>query len=329
MDCATHLNWAVIGTGWIANDMAAAMKKEGMKPYAVCSRKYENALAYAEKYGVEKAYRTIDEVMEDEQVDIVYLATPHNKHADIAENALKHGKHVLAEKAIVLNSRELDSLIALAEEKKLVLAEAMTTYHMPVYKKLRELLDEGSLGKVQLMSVNFGSYKPYDMTNRFFSPETAGGAMLDIGVYALSAVRFFMDGKPEEILTQWKPSPAGTDEMGTILLRNAAGQLATVSIAMHSKLPKKAIISCENAYIELTEYPRAERAVIVDAATGAQTVIEDGKQADALWYEVLDMEEAIRTGNTDKMHLNYSKDVMDVMTFCRKQWGMQYPGEIW
>lgn len=324
-----ELNWAVIGTGWIANDMAESMQKHGKKFAAVASRTYEKAVEYAAKYEIEKVYKTIEEVMEDEAIDIVYIATPHNTHAAIAEQALLHGKHVLAEKAIVLNSLELDRLSAIAKDKNLILAEAMTMYHMPVYKQLRETLDSGALGKVQVMSVNFGSYKPYDMTNRFFSPETAGGAMLDLGVYAISAVREFMDSKPTAVSSHWKTSPVGTDEYSTFIIKNAENQMASVTIAMHSKLPKRVTVSCENGYIEVTEYPRADKAVIVNAVTGETTKVEAGEQEEALWYEVLDMEDAVRTGDESIMHLDFSKDVMDVMTTLRQSWNMKYPGEEW
>ena len=98
-------------------------------------------------------------------------------------------------------------MFVLAEEKNLILAEAMTIWHMPIYKKLWETVRSGSLGKVQMITMNFGSFKEYNMNNRFFNMNLAGGAMLDIGVYALSIVRSFMDEKPDEILSQWKPSP--------------------------------------------------------------------------------------------------------------------------
>ena len=98
-------------------------------------------------------------------------------------------------------------MFVLAEEKNLILAEAMTIWHMPIYKKLWETVRSGSLGKVQMITMNFGSFKEYNMNNRFFNMNLAGGTMLDIGVYALSIVRSFMDEKPDEILSQWKPSP--------------------------------------------------------------------------------------------------------------------------
>ena len=329
MDKNRDLNWAVLGTGVIANEMAQALVKTNKRLYAVANRTHQKALDFAERYGVQKVYDQIDEVFEDEAVDIIYITSPHNTHYEFMKKALEHGKHILVEKSITLNSRELDEMIALAAEKKLVLAEAMTIWHMPIYKKLWEIVQSGQLGKVQIITMNFGSFKEYNMSNRFFSMNLAGGAMLDIGVYALSIVRSFMEEKPEDIVSQWKASPTGSDEQATILLKNKQEQMATVALSMHSKQPKRAMISCEKGYIEIMEYPRADKAVIVDAESGERTEIESGETANALYYEMMDMEQAVRSGDASNMQLQYSKDVMDIMTKLRKDWGMKYPGEQW
>ena len=324
-----ELNWAVLGTGVIANQMASALNDMGRQLYGVANRTYEKAVTFAEKYGVKKVFPTYESVFDDPEVDVVYITTPHNTHYPYMKAALEHGKHLFVEKSITLNSRELSEMRALAEEKGLVLAEAMTIWHMPLYKKLWEIVDSGRLGKVQIITMNFGSFKEYDMNNRFFNMHLAGGAMLDIGVYALSIVRSFMDSCPDKIVSQMKPSPTGSDEQATMLLMNKEGQMATVAFSMHSKQPKRAMISCEKGYIEIMEYPRADRAVIVDAETGAQEEITAGSTANALQYEMLDMEAAILEGKTDVMRLSDSCDVMDMMTALRKEWGMKYPGEEW
>ena len=325
---STKLNWAVLGTGVIANQMAQALQKMGKPLYAVGNRTYEKAVEFAKRYGIQKVYPQIDDMFEDEAVDIVYITSPHNTHYGFMKKALEHGKHLLVEKSITLNSEELDEMIALAREKHLILAEAMTIWHMPIYKKLWEIVESGELGKVQMITVNFGSFKEYDMKNRFFNMNLAGGALLDIGVYALSIVRSFMTEKPADIVSQWKPSPAGSDEQAAILLKNKDGQMATVALSLHSKQPKRAMISCEKGYIEIMEYPRADRAEIVDASTGEKKEISCGKTEDALFYEMTDMERAVESGDETEMYLNYTKDVMDIMTGLRREWGLKYPEEM-
>ena len=327
MDKNRDLNWAVLGTGVIANEMAQTLVKTNKRLYAVANRTHQKALDFAERYGVQKVYDQIDEVFEDEAVDIIYITSPHNTHYEFMKKALEHGKHILVEKSITLNSRELDEMIALAAEKKLVLAEAMTIWHMPIYKKLWEIVQSGQLGKVQIITMNFGSFKEYNMSNRFFNMNLAGGAMLDIGVYALSIVRSFMEEKPEDIVSQWKASPTGSDEQATILLKNKQEQMATVALSMHSKQPKRAMISCEKGYIEIMEYPRADKAIIVDAASGAVTPVEAGETKRALEYEMRDMEEAVQSGVVSRMQMPFTGDVMNIMTDLRKNWGLVYPEE--
>lgn len=324
-----NLNWAVLGTGVIANEMAVALKKMGKTLYAVANRTHDKAVAFAEKYGVKKVYDDIDDMFADEKVDIIYITTPHNTHYQFMKKALENGKHILVEKSITLNSRELNEMIDLASQKHLIIAEAMTIWHMPLYKELWGIVERGELGKVQMITMNFGSFKEYNMQNRFFNMNLAGGAMLDIGVYALSIVRSFMSEKPDEIVSQWKPSPTGSDEQATILLKNSKDEMATVALSMHSKQPKRAMISCEKGYIEIMEYPRASKAVIVDAESGNTREIEAGKTENALYYEMMDMEAAVKNADASEMKLEYSRDVMDIMTRLRKDWNMKYPGEEW
>ncbi|WP_418455329.1 Gfo/Idh/MocA family protein, partial [Allofournierella sp.] len=269
------------------------------------------------------------EMFTDPAVDVIYLATPNNTHMEFLRAALAGGKHVLCEKSIALNSRELADAARLAEQRGLVLAEAMTIWHMPLYKELRRMVGAGELGRVQMMTLNFGSFKEYDMQNRFFAPSLAGGALLDIGVYALSLARGFMESQPDRVLSQMRPAPTGVDEQAGILLMNRQGQMATLALSLHAKQPKRAMISCEKGYLEILEYPRADRALWVDAATGAQRVLAAGEAASALQYELEDMERAVLTGDAGPMRLGETADVMALMTTLRREWGLQYPGEVW
>ena len=314
-------NWASLGTGVIANELAQALEALGGKLYSVANRTYDKGVAFAEKYGIEKVYKEIDQVFEDPEVDIIYISTPHNTHINYLRKALAAGKHVLCEKSITLNSEELAEAIQLAEENHVKLAEAMTIFHMPIYRKLSEIVESGKLGPLKVIQMNFGSYKEYDMTNRFFNRNLAGGALLDIGVYALSFVRWFMTSQPTEMVSQVKLAPTGVDEQAGILLTNAEGEMATVTLSLHAKQPKRGTIAYDKGYIELYEYPRGQKAVITYTEDGSQEIIKAGETAKALQYEVLDMEAAV-AGENDYTYLNYSRDVMELMTQLRKDWGL-------
>ncbi|KIR03837.1 hypothetical protein P261_02652 [Lachnospiraceae bacterium TWA4] len=320
-------NWATLGCGVIANQLASALQAQGSNLYSVANRTYEKAITFADKYGIEKVYKSIDEVFTDENVDIIYISTPHNTHMEYLRKALTAGKHVLCEKAITLNSDELEEAIELSKKNHVVLAEAMTIYHMPIYNQLEKRIKSGEFGPLQLVQMNFGSYKEYDMSNRFFNPKLAGGAMLDIGVYALSFVRRFMSSVPTDILSQVKYAPTGVDEQAGILLKNKEEEMATIIISLHSKQPKRGTLSFDKAYVEIFEYPRGQEAIITYTEDGHKEIITDGSTDKALEYEIIDMENAV-SGENDNMCLAYTKDVMKIMTDIRKEWGMFYPEEI-
>lgn len=319
-------NWVSLGCGVIANQLAQAMEQEGRTLYGIANRTHSKAVDFAKKYNVGKVYDNIDDVFTDENVDIIYISTPHNTHAEYLEKALSHGKHVLCEKSITLNSEELKEAVRLAEENHVVLAEAMTIYHMPIYRKLNEIIAKGELGDLKMIQMNFGSFKDYDMKNRFFNPNLAGGALLDIGVYALSFVRWFMSETPDQVVSQVKMAPSGVDEQAGILLMNPKGEMATIALTLHAKQPKRGTIAYEHGYIEIYEYPRGAKAVITYTDDGRQEVVECGDTADALRYEVLDMEKTV-AGESDEMHLDYTMDVMNAMTKLRQDWGFKYPEE--
>lgn len=322
---AKQYNWAILGTGVVANEMAQALQNAGKSIYGVGNRTYEKAVAFGEKYEVSKVYEDFHEMFSDAAVDIIYITTPHNTHIEFLREGLKNGKHILCEKAITLNSQELSEAIRLAEENHVVLMEAMTIFHMPLHKKLHELIASGKLGAVNIIQLNFGSYKEYDMENRFFNRKLAGGALLDIGVYAISLARLYMSRTPHQVQSQVRYAPTGVDEQASILMMNEDGQMAAVSLSLHSKQPKRAVISCDKAYIEIMEYPRAEEAVITYTETGEKEVIRAGESKRALQYEMEDMETAVSGEGGSGMKL--TADVMNIMTEIRKEWGMYYPEE--
>lgn len=318
-------NWGILGQGAIAKQMAEALMKEHGSIYAVAGRNMDKVTAFAGDYAVDHCY-DIKGLLADEQVDIIYIATPHTYHYDYIMRALQHGKHVLCEKAITVNHRQLQEAMTLAAEKQLILMEAMTIFHMPVFHKAKELVEQGAIGKLKMIQVNFGSCKEYDITNRFFSPELAGGALLDIGTYALSLVRWFLHEQPDTVLTNMIPFETGVDEMSGIILRNSLDEMATVTLTMRAKLPKVGIIAGEEGYLEIREYPRANSFEIRYTKDGWTETLDAGTRSDALVYEVRDMEAAINAP-TDNHTLQLSSDVVSIMDEVRRQWGMRYPFE--
>ena len=320
------LNWGILGTGWIAHEMGEALNTVNGEIYAVCDTTLECAQKYAEEFQVAKAYGSADEMIADPNVDIVYIATPHNLHYQFLLQAVKAGKHVFCEKSITVNSRQLEECVAIAKEKGLVICDGMTLLHMPLYKKLKEMISDGAIGDVKMVQVNFGSCKEYDVTNRFFSKELAGGALLDIGVYATSFARYFMKSKPNVVLTTANYFETGVDETSGILLKNPDGEMAVMALTMRAKQPKRGVVAGEKGFIEIYDYPRAAKATITYTETGKTEVIEEGESAKALQYEVADMQNYV-WNNGGEENLAIVRDVMETLTSIRNQWGMVYPFE--
>lgn len=319
------LNWAIVGPGLIANDFAKALNKVNGGIYAVGSRNLERAEEFARIYNIEKAYGDYDEMLQDEKIDVVYISTPHTFHYDFIVKSLQNNKHVFCEKAITMNNKQLTYVVNLAKKKNLIVAEAMTIFHMPLFKKLKEIADSGKLGKLKMIQASFGSCKENDPNNRFFSMDLAGGALLDIGTYALSFTRFFLSKQPNEVLTTVKKFETGVDEQSGILLKNSEDEMAVVSLTMRSKMPKRGIVAYELGFITVEEYPRADKATIT-YLDGTTEIIEAGDTSKALEYEVENMNNYVMTKD-NKENLQLTIDVMDLMSEVRNQWGITYPFE--
>lgn len=319
------LKWGILGPGNIARDFAQALNRVNGEVYAVASRNKERAEKFARENNVKKAYGSYDEIIKDKDIDVVYIATPHSNHYEYIIKSLNNNKHVLCEKAITVNERELEEALKIAREKNLVLEEAMTLFHMPLYEKVIKKINKEDLGKVNMVQVSFGSFKEYDENNRFFNLDLAGGALLDIGTYALSFARYFLSSMPEEILSTVKKAKTGVDEESGIILKTKEDEIATISLAFRSKMPKRGIVSCDNGFITIDNFPRANKATI-NYLDGKVEVIECGEEEKALDYEVIFMEERIKE-NKESNSLDLTYDVTKIMNKVRKDWGIFYPFE--
>ena len=305
------LKWGILGPGSIARDFAQALNRVNGEVYAVASRNKERAEKFARENNVKKAYGSYDEIIKDKDIDVVYIATPHSNHYEYIIKSLNNNKHVLCEKAITVNERELEEALKIAREKNLVLEEAMTLFHMPLYEKVINKINKEDLGKVNMVQVSFGSFKEYDENNRFFNLDLAGGALLDIGTYALSFARYFLSSMPEEILSTVKKAKTGVDEESGIILKTKEDEIATISLAFRSKMPKRGIVSCDNGFITIDNFPRANKATI-NYLDGAVEVIECGEEEKALDYEVIFMEERIKE-NKESNSIDLTYDVTKIM----------------
>lgn len=324
---APQLRWAIIGCGVIANQMAMTLELAGRHLTGIYNRTLDKAAAFAERYGIGHVYETVEELVADPDVDAVYITTPHNTHITYLRAALSAGKHVLCEKAITLNSEELAEARAIADAHHVQLIDATTILHMPLYRELIRRAERDEFGQMSLAQVSFGSFKPFDPESRFYNAKLAGGAMLDIGVYAITMARLFMLSQPEDVVSIANACNTGVDVTSGIVMRNPDMQMAVISLTLHAKQPKRAVLSFENCYIEVNEYPRADHATIVWTATGEREEVHVGNEAYALAYEVADLEKAVAGDRVEDAMIVFASDVMDLMTRLRRDWRIYYPEE--
>jgi len=320
-----EIRWGIIGTGDIAHEFADSLKACGSTLYGVANRTFARAEAFAKKYDT-RVYESPEALVEDGNIDVVYIGATHEVHYKYIMLCIEHGKHVLCEKTLVINEKQMDEVERAAKEKGVIVEEAMTVFHMPLYRKLRDMIEEGYFGKVQMVQVNFGSWKD-DPSMRFFDPKQAGGAILDIGGYATSFVRVFLDSMADRFASDVTMHESGVDDRWGIVMTNPEGQKAVVSIAMRAKLPKRGVVSCEKGYLEIdVNYPRACEALYVKH-DGTREIIRCGDDTrSAMCYEVEDMEELIRNPRPTKS-FRFTGEIVRALYKIRSSHGIFYPCE--
>ncbi|MCI2172138.1 Gfo/Idh/MocA family protein [Schleiferilactobacillus perolens] len=325
---ADTLNIAILGLGGITHAFAQDTQgTEGVTIYGAASRNLKKAQDFAAQYKIPKSYGNYPDALADPAVDAVYIATPHRFHFEEIMAALKAGKHVLCEKAIVMNSHELHEVEALAKQTGKVVMEAQTIYHMPLYAQLRAMQEAGVFGDVRVIDVMFGSNNSRtDPHSRLLDPQLAGGALLDIGVYALSAARMFQPDAPKLLNTTMKLGPTSIDDRSVASFANDYGILTNMSLSFYGRLPKQISVATTRGTLTIMEYPRAQAAVFTNLEKQS-TTITAGETKKAMAYELADFAEACADPGASREDWQWTKDVMTAMTAMRRQWGYLYPFE--
>lgn len=309
-----QLRWGIIGLGMIAREFTAAMNKT-RSLYAAASRDVQRSQKFKEEFNVTKTYTGYEDLLNDKNVDIVYIATVNSQHFENIKACLNAGKHVFCEKAILGSSKEYSEVRALAEKKGLFLGEAMTIFHMPLLCKMKTMVDSGILGTLKFVEAELGSLKEDDPSNRFFNRALGGGAMLDIGTYGLSFVMLFLDTKMVQVGSTVTYHSGGADESWGIRLKDGRGIIGSVNLTFRAKLPKRAIVAGDKAYFEIYNYVRADTADLV-YPNGKRETLKEGKTEDAVLYEIQNVEKAIVSEDYTGCKIDTTAAVIDLMDYC-------------
>lgn len=322
------MKFSILGPGGIARSLATAVNGlEGVEAYAVASRSYERAKAFAEEWGYQKAYGSYKEMLEDPEVELVYVATPHSHHYQYAKMCLEHGKHVLVEKAFTVNARQAEELIRLSEEKHLLLAEAIWTRYMPSRKMIDQVVESGVIGEVKSLTANLGY--PLKHVDRLQNPELAGGALLDLGVYTINFALMTFHSEITKLESTALMSPKGIDWMNSITMNFADDRMAVLHSNMLAFMDREAVIFGEDGYIEIQNINNCEEIRVFDNQRKLAAVYSVPEQINGYEYEVLACKKAIEEGKYECPEMPHSEilRVMKIMDRVREIWGMKFPCE--
>lgn len=318
----------VLGTGLIVRCIAPTFQQlENVECYAIASRTKERAEEAAEEFGFAKAYGSYEELVADPEVELVYIATPHSRHYDDMKLCLQHGKPVLCEKAFTMNSKQAKEIAELSAQKGVFVAEAIWTRYMPSRKMIQDVLNSGIIGKVSTLTANL-SYT-ISGVERIVTPELAGGALLDVGVYGLNFAIMHFGKEIERIETSVQFTETGVDGMESITLYFKDGRMAVLTHGIYARSDRKGIFYGDKGYIVVENINNPRSISVFDGEDKLVQHIDVPEQISGYEYQVLECVERIAGGETESvsMPLEDSIFVMEVADAIRKQWGLVYPQE--
>lgn len=322
------MKFSILAPGNIVGAMAKTISRmDGIESYAVASRDYGRAKAFAGEWGFEKAYGSYEELVDDPEVGLVYVASPHSHHYQHAKLCLEHGKHVLVEKAFTVNAAQAQELIEISEERGLLLAEAIWTRYMPSRGMVDDLVASGVIGEVTSLTANLGYILPH--VERMQKPELAGGALLDLGVYPINFALMAFHGQVERVHASAVLSPSGIDWMNSITLVFEGGKMAVLHSDMLAQTDRQGVISGDKGYLEVQNINNCEEIRVFGLNRKLTARYTVPKQISGYEYEVLACKKAIEAGKTECEEMPHAESlrVMKLLDEARSQWGMKFPCE--
>lgn len=316
----------IIGTGWIAEKAAITLNGlQECEAYAVGSRSIETAQAFAAKWNIPKAYGSYKEQLEDPDVDLVYVGTPHSHHYDVTRDALLAGKPCLVEKAFMANARQAEEIINLAHERKVFLAEAIWTRYQPAVGIVRSIIDSGRIGQPRLITATLG----YSMGNklRIMRPELCGGALLDLGVYVINFVRMFTNAAIKQIDGHCVKSDTDMDLTNAITIILEDGILANVQSSATCVGDNIGVIAGTEGNIIIDNVNNPQQITVNGPDRTYVETIRVPQQITGYEYQFLACRQALLDGRLEPLEMPHAEVlyVMQLMDGLRQKWDVRYP----
>ena len=321
----------IIGSGTIANVMAGTVAQmDGVTNYAVSSRDLSKAKNLAEKHGFSKAYGSYEELLDDPEVELVYIALPHSGHHEWTLKSLCAGKHVLCEKAFAVNEKQTREMIEMSEKTGLLLAEAIWTRYMPSRFILETILESGEIGRLRTVSANLG-YR-IDHVERLIRPELAGGALLDLTVYPLNFASMVWGDDIRRISASCVKTESGVDGQDNVMLEYQDDRMANLFTTIYTQTNRLGLICGTEGYIEVENINNPEEIRVYKPGQDGwelKSRIGVPKQISGYEYEVYACVNAIKEGRIECPEMPHSEtiQIMCQMDRIREQFGIRFPFE--
>lgn len=320
------VRWGVIGPGGIAASFASSLRRAGGGTIvAVSSRSAERAAAFADTWDIPNRHLDDGSLVERDDLDAVYVATPHSRHAADAIAALGAGKHVLCEKPIALDAEQAGRMVDVARTNSRFLMDAIWSRFLPAYRTLVEVLASGRIGEPRIVEADFGFRRAVDPTHRLFDLSQGGGALLDLGIYPIQLCSLVL-GTPSSVTATATLGSTGVDEQVAALLEHPGGAVGIVKAALRVDLACRARISGTEGAIELPAPHHCPASLTVVTSTGLDR-IDAPFDGDGLRFEIDEVHRCLRDGRleSDVMPLDETLTLMSTLDEIRSQIGLDYP----
>lgn len=316
----------IIGAGWIAEKMAEALTPlEDYCVYAIASRSIGKATEFAGRWNIPKAYGSYEDMVKDNDVDLVYVATPHSHHFPHAMLALNAEKPVLVEKAFTANAAEAEELIETARSKGLFITEAIWTRYMPLSHKVKEIMESGIIGKPRVITATLCYMMEFK--ERILRPDLCGGALLDLGVYALNFARMYFGKDIVRTVSNCHMGPTGIDLQECISLSYADGKMANLQAGTLCLNDRQGIINGTEGYIRVDNINCPEVVEVYRNYELVERYVKPEDMVNGYEYQVIEARRCIEAGLPESPMMPHQEtlDIMKQMDGLRKEWGVVYP----
>ncbi|WP_195251343.1 Gfo/Idh/MocA family protein [Romboutsia sp. 1001713B170207_170306_H8] len=322
------IKWGIIGLGAIANAFAKEINEtENGKLVAVYGRTETKAKEFSNNYGIEKFYSNIDEFLNDNDIDAVYIATPHNYHMEYATKCINEKKHILCEKPFSYNKKTSKLVLDLAKENNVFIMEALWTLFLPAIKEAKRWIDEDKIGNIKMITANFGFKSKEDINSRLYNPNLAGGALLDVGIYTILLSNFMMSDIPKEINATSVMTRTNVDESDVISLRYENDALASLTCSIALETDNTAVIYGEKGKIIIPKFHMAKEAYLY--SKNEELYFKDNYNKSGYKYEIIEVNDCIKNNKVESDIASHkvTLDLASLMDIVRSKIGLVYPFE--